>query len=96
LRRHPGLDASTQTMLAGAITNEIFGTHNKEEKFQQFRNKHQGIIEQELMAITSELPHIATQLADALRIQTLCDNQEGIDSAYVLKQADGFGIFVTG
>jgi hypothetical protein len=91
-KKHPDLEASAQTMLAGAITNEIFGSHNQEEKFQTFRNKHQGIIEQELMNLSNELPQLTAPLADALRIQTLCDNQEGVDSSHVLKQADSFGL----
>ena len=91
-KKHPDLEASAQTMLAGAITNEIFGSHNQEEKFQTFRNKHQGTIEQELMSLNSELAHMMDPIADALRIQTLCDSQEGTDSAHVLKQADSFGI----
>lgn len=89
---HPDLESSAQTMLAGAITNEVFGSSNQEEKFQNFHNKHLGIIEQELMGLVCELPDMVNPLADALRIQTLCDNQEGIDSAHVLKQADSFGI----
>jgi hypothetical protein len=92
IKKHPELESSAQTMLAGAITNEIFGSHNPEEKFQEFRNTHQGIIEQELLSISSELPQMKDPLGDALRIQTLCDNQEGVDSAHVLKQADNFGI----
>lgn len=91
-KKHHDLDSSTQTMLAGAITNEIFGSHNPEEKFQDFRNQHRGIIEQELLNLTTELPHLTAPLADALRIQTLCDNQEGLDSDHVLKQADSFGL----
>jgi hypothetical protein len=91
-KKHPDLDTPTQTMLAGAITNEVFGSNNQEEKFQLFCNKHQGTIEQELMSLSSELPGMIDPLADALRVQTLCDNQEGIDSAHVLKQADSFGI----
>lgn len=89
-RKYPDLDSSAQTMLSGAITNEIFGSHNREEKFQTFRNRHQGAIEQELLAIHQELPQLTDALADALRIQVLCDNQEGIDSAHVLTQADSF------
>ncbi|AGF79980.1 hypothetical protein UWK_03464 [Desulfocapsa sulfexigens DSM 10523] len=94
LRKHPDLDSSAQNMFAGAITNEIFGTHNTEEKFQLFRNSHQGLIEQELMSLNSELPHMTAPLSDALRIQTLCDNQEGIDSAHVLQQANSIGMLV--
>ena len=92
IKKHPDLDTSDQSMLAGAITNEIFGTHNTEAKFQAFRNTHQGIIEQELMGLSTELPDITDPLADALRVQTLCDNQEGTDSSHILKQADNFGL----
>lgn len=92
IKKHSDLEDSAQTMLTGAITNEIFGSHNREEKFQTFRNTHQGIIEQELMNLSSELPQMTDPLGDALRIQTLCDNQEGVDSTHVLKQADSFGL----
>jgi hypothetical protein len=91
-RKYPKFESSTQTMLAGAITNELFGSHNREEKFQNFRNQHQGTIEQELLCLTSELPQLTAPLADALRVQTLCDNQDGVDSGHILKQADSFGI----
>ena len=91
-RKYPELASSAQTMLAGAITSELFGSHNKEEKFQNFRNQHQGTIEQELLCLKDEVPQLTAPLADALRVQTLCDNQEGLDSGHVLKQADSFGI----
>ncbi len=90
--KHPGLDSAAQTMLAGAITNELFGSPNSEEKFQDFRNTHQGNIEQELLCLTSEIPQLINPLADALRVQTLCDKHEGVESSHVLKQADSFGI----
>jgi len=92
LRKFPDLDGNSQTMLAGAITNEIFGTHNQEEKFLTFRNKHQGTIEQELLCLCDEVPHLKDPLSDALRIQTLCDSQDGISSEHVLKQANNFNI----
>jgi len=91
-RKYPALEGPAQSMLAGAITNELFGSHNSEEKFQNFRNQHQGTIEQELLCLKEEIPQLAAPLADALRVQTLCDNQDGRDSSHVLKQADSFGI----
>ncbi len=91
-KKHPELEGSTQTMLAGAITNELFGSQNREEKFQIFRNKHQGVIEQELLCLKSEIPQLTAPLADALRVQTLCDSQESVDSSHILKQAQSLGI----
>jgi hypothetical protein len=87
-RNHPDLDSSAQTMLNGAITNEIFGSHNTEEKFLAFRNQYRGLIEQELLGIHQELPQLRDTLADALRTQVLCDNQEDIDSTDILTQAN--------
>lgn len=87
-KKHPDLEASAQTMLAGAITNELFCSHNTEEKFQTFHNQHQGLIEQELLNLKTDLPQLIVSIADALRVQVLCDNQEGVDSTHILKQAD--------
>ncbi len=91
-KNHPDLDTTSQTMLTGAITNELFGTSNPEEKFQNFQKQHRGDIEQELLNLSSKLPHLIAPLTDALRVQTVCDNQEGIDSTHILKQADSCNI----
>ncbi len=92
IKKYPEKDASAHAMLAGAITGELFGTQNQEEKFLTFRNAHQGEIEQELIALGKELPLLTPALADALRIQTLCDHQEGINSEHILKQAGSCNI----
>ncbi len=91
-KKYPEQDVSTQAMLAGAVTNELFGSQNLEKKFQDFRAAHQGEIEQELLSLSNELPSLIPALTDALRIQTLCDNQEGIDSEHILKQAGSCNI----
>jgi hypothetical protein len=91
-RKYPKLKSAEQTMLTGAITNEIFGSHNKDAKFLQFHAKHRGSIEQELLAIEDELPQLVNPVADALRIQVLCDKQEGIDSASILQLANSINI----
>jgi len=91
-RKYPELDSSEQIMLTGAITNEIFGSHNKDAKFLQFHAKHRGAIEQELLAIKDELSQLIDPLADALRIQVLCDKQEEIDSSNILQLADSINL----
>jgi hypothetical protein len=75
------------TMLAGAITNEVFGTQNPEEKFVRFRQENWGSIEQELLNLKEDLDSLRALLTDALRIQTLCDHQEGGDSSTTLLRA---------
>ena len=79
------------SMLAGSITNEAFGTRNPEEKFAQFRKNNRADIEQGLLCIKEELPELCPTLTDALRIQALCDHQEGADSSEILVQAKAFG-----
>ncbi len=91
-KKYPELESSEQIMLTGAITNEIFGSHNNDAKFLQFHAKHRGSIEQELLAIQDEFPQLINPIADALRIQVLCDKQEEIDSTAVLQLADSINI----
>ena len=87
-KKYSDLEPTEQIMLTGAITNEIFDSHNRDAKFLQFRQKHRGTIEQELLAIPEELSELIGPLADALRVQVLCDEQEGVDSSHILIQAD--------
>ena len=93
-KKKTGAESSSLASLAGAVTNEIFGTQNPEDKFVRFRAKHLGDIEQELLAIKDELPQLCPDITDALRIQTLCDHQEGNDSSHTLVQAKEFGFLL--
>ena len=87
INNRPDLDTTKLAMLAGSITNEVFGTQNPEEKFVRFCKENWGDIEQELLSIKKELAPLCTLLTDALRIQTLCDHQEGGDSSATLLRA---------
>lgn len=87
MRKRPDLDKMHLTMLAGAITNEVLGTQNPEKKFVRFRQENWGAIEQELLNIKEEQAPLRELLTDALRIQTLCDHQEGVDSSATLLRA---------
>ncbi len=87
-------DPAYLPMLAGSITNEAFGTRNSAEKFSRFRENNRTEIEQGLLAIREELANICPILTDALRIQTLCDHQEGQKDTTVLSQAKEFGFLL--
>ncbi|MGB3211886.1 MAG: hypothetical protein WBB19_14375 [Desulforhopalus sp.] len=87
IKKRPGLEKTKLVMLAGAVTNEVFGTQNPEEKFIRFRKENWGEIEQELLNIKEDLAPLHAILTDALRIQTLCDHQEGSDSSTILLRA---------
>lgn len=88
------MDKVQLSMLAGAITNEVFGTQNPEEKFTLFRKDNWGVIEQELLSLRTDLPFLCKHITDALRTQVLCDNQEGDDSSETLIQAQSFGFLI--
>lgn len=93
--RHPDGEASFVSMLAGAVTNELFGTPNQEARFVQFRRENRGIIEQELLDLPTQAPHLRAPITDALRVAALCDSQEGLgDDTSALNRADALGILI--
>lgn len=95
VKHYPEKDIKTLLMLAGAMTNELFGTPNPNPKFVAFRQEHRTLIEDELGSLTANLPQLCPYVTDALRVQTLCDNQEGTEDPGVLQTAESLGILVT-
>jgi len=96
-KKYPDRDSLSITMLTGAITSELFGTLNLEEKFQDFRRQNRADIEQELLGLALELPSLTAPLTDALRMLALCDLQEekdGDNNARLLTQAADIGLLV--
>ncbi len=87
-------DPTYISMLCGAVTNEIFGTRNTEERFETFRTENLATIEQYLLSVKDDLPAMRKPLTDALRVQVLCDSQEGSDSSATLTNAGQLGILV--
>lgn len=87
-------DAKFQSLLAGAITNELFGTPNSEGKFLKFRDENKAIIEQELLSLKEDYPTLLAPLTDALRVQALCDNQDGLDGSVILARAKELGFLL--
>ena len=81
---HPTFDEKQISMLTGSIINEVFGTPNSEPHFMAFRKKQWALIEQDLLILKTLVPQLIASLTDAIRVQTLCDSQENIDSSDVL------------
>lgn len=94
IKRRADLEKSELSMLAGSITNEVFGTQNPEEKFVIFRKQNKGTIEQELLALKENHPFLCRHITDALRTQVLCDHQEGVDSGETMVHAKEFGFLL--
>lgn len=80
--------------LAGAITNEVFGSNNPDPQVAAFREQNRGAIEQQMLALRDDLGELCGEITDALRIQTLCDHQLGIDSPPILMRAKEYGYLV--
>ena len=84
-RKYP--DPAYSRRLAGAIVNDLFGTPNPEEPFASFVVENRPRIDEEMAGIASNFAEMRIPLTDALRIQFLCDHQEGIDSTSALVRA---------
>ena len=93
-QKHPALDARSQARLAGALLNELFGNQNTDEPFATFAAANKSLIDGELACLADECADLRIPLTDALRIQFLCDAQEGIDSSHVLHRANELHILI--
>lgn len=94
LRRFAEREPAYGAKLAGAMVNELFGTPNQEPVFVAFVAENRLLIEGLWPVVAGELAPLLIPLTDALRIQVLCDHQEGIDSAALLLQAQAHGVLL--
>ncbi|NIA04673.1 MAG: hypothetical protein GWP11_01730 [Proteobacteria bacterium] len=80
--------------LVGTIVNDIFGTPAQDGESMRFARQHQDTVEAELWALADNLPDLLPPLTDALRMQTLCDHEQGINSIPTLLRARAVGILM--
>ncbi len=80
--------------LVGTIINDIFGTPALDGDSVRFARKHQDTVEAELWALADNLADLLPHLTDALRMQTLCDHEQGINSIPTLLRARTVGVLV--
>lgn len=78
--------------LIGCIVNDIFGTPAQDPDSVQFARQHIQTVEGELRALAGNVPEILPYLTDALRMQTLCDREEGINTLPTLLRARALGV----
>ena len=90
----PDSDRNFTSMLAGAMLAALFGNANSDERFTTFQQKNRASIEQLLIELPDLLNDLRGPLTDALRIQVLCDHQEGHDSSRILLNAHSLGILI--
>lgn len=87
-------EASYITKLTGAIINDIFGNPTSEPAYAQFVEENRILIHEEVSSIAKVFPELRIPLTDALRVQFLCDAQDGIDSTSVLSRARDLQILI--
>jgi len=93
--RLTGRRAEELTMICGAIVNELFGTPNPAAEFAAFSSANRNVIDAELKALHLNVQRLMAPVTDALRVQFLCDHQEGLDTQATLARAEAMGVLVT-
>lgn len=93
---YPSEDRGYLGMLAGAVVNDFFGTANPEKRFMDFVADNSARIDRMLEEVPRSMESLRIPLTDALRIQFLCDHQDGLEdgSGHILKRASEKGILV--
>jgi len=93
--RHADATADHVARLTGATLNALFGVVNVADAHATFVRDHQADIDQALSHLATDHADLRDALTDALRVQFLCDAEEGIDSEHVLTQANALGLLVS-
>ena len=92
--KYPDREKEFINRLAAALINDLFATPNPGEPFTSFAEQNKAIVEKELEAVAENFQDMRIPLTDTLRMQVLCDNQEGIDNSEVLARAKDLGILL--
>jgi hypothetical protein len=92
--RYPDEEQAFINKLTGAVVNTLFGTPNREEPFLSFAKSNKILIDEEMKNIAVEFPEMKIPITDALRVQFLCDTQEGFDNETMLIMARDLGILI--
>lgn len=90
--RQAELDETLHTRLAGAVINNLFGTRPVDEAVSAFAAANRELVEAELRGLADHCAGLRPILTDALRMHTICNEQEGINSMASLLMAKALGI----
>ena len=78
--------------LAGAVVNNLYGSDALDPQVNLFARNHRELIEEELRGLSLQMAELIPHITDSLRMQTLCDNYEGIHSIPCLLLAKELGL----
>ncbi len=91
-KRYQDWSDQEKIWLTGAVVNNLFGTEAADPEVNDFARKHRELIEQELRELKDRVKDLVSHLTDAMRMQTICDNHEGIHSLPCLLMAKELGL----
>lgn len=92
--QYPHRDSDYIRKLAASVINEVFGESNAQGPLASFSEQNKGIIQEQMDSLSIHMRDMQIPLTDALRIQFLCDHQEGRDSREVLEKARTLGLLL--
>ncbi|MCI5209080.1 MAG: hypothetical protein D3910_09865 [Candidatus Electrothrix sp. ATG2] len=78
--------------LAGAVVNNLYGSEAVDPQVTLFARNHRELIEEELRNLSNQVTELIPHITDSLRMQTLCDNHEGVHSIPCLLLAKELGV----
>jgi hypothetical protein len=92
--KYTEMDTGYVNQLTGCVVNDLFGVQNMDEPFATFFRDNENRIRDMLKHIAVKFDYLQIPLTDALRIQYLCDNHEGMNSEAILEQAKKLNILI--
>ncbi|MHB8790276.1 MAG: hypothetical protein ACYDBT_10395 [Desulfobulbaceae bacterium] len=78
--------------LAGCVVNDLFASPAADQESAQFAAEHRDRVEQELRNLAAGVPDLLPLLTDGLRMQVMCDHEQGLNSLTTLLRARALGI----
>lgn len=78
--------------LAGCVVSDLFATPAADGESAGFARENRDLVEGELRGLASTVPDLLPLLTDALRMQVMCDHEEGLNSLPTLLRARALGI----
>jgi len=91
--RYPEREAVFSARLAGALLGSLFDPSVADNPFVR---EHPELLAREQAALAGMLGELCIPVTDALRIQALCDHQEGLDSTAALRRAQELKVLLAG
>ncbi|HHO48185.1 MAG TPA: hypothetical protein ENN06_07000 [Desulfobacteraceae bacterium] len=89
--KYAAWDGHEYARLIGCIVNDVFGTPATDKEAARFARCRMDAVEEEMRGLAANVPDLLPCLTDALRMQTFCDYEEGVNSLPTLMRARALG-----